>query len=77
MGLGTHAHSLSVYLFAIWYFKVSHALHADIATTPVLSKGNGTYHSLFSMYLTPLLTSVRGEGCWGPIHLKGKVEDTE
>lgn len=77
MGLGTLTHNHSVYLFAVWYFKVNSNLKAEIATTPVLSKRKGNRHSLFSMPLIPLLTTARREECWGPIHLKGKVEDTE
>lgn len=77
MGLGVLTHSYSVYLFAIWYFKVSKDLNADTATTPAFSKGKGTHHSLFFIYLTPLLTTLRREESWGPIRLKGKVEDTD
>lgn len=32
-------HNLSVYLCAIWYFKVREDVSADVATTPVLRKG--------------------------------------
>lgn len=73
----TWAHDPKVYLCAIWYFKVREDVSADVATTPVLRKGKE-----LTLLCSPCIThppqhpEERGMMGGGPIHLKGKVEDT-